>query len=325
MNIPTTCSKWIRSIGLPTSNMNHFLNVVKSNILPFIVAVILFGGCCTAWYLFHPASPYHKRYTFVVRYEAIGTLSPGNRVEVRGITKGQITKVELTDDAVFVTAEVLADTKIPKNSGFRLITAGLMGEREMCVLSGDATEYIVDGDTVMGIYDKGTSGISKDLFAALESLVSIKDQVLAFKDTVTVGSVGKRSGNVYKKGVKLLNATESLVDSWKDEANGIIDQCDAVLQKARDLLNESGTKAAEVVEETQALVERVNKLIEKLKVTRANLKEITSKLEQDDNTAGALMTAKGRLISELDGISADIDALVQEIKNGGLKLNVDIF
>lgn len=290
-----------------------------------MVGILLLGGCCAAWYLFHPASPYHERYTFVVRYEAIGTLSPGNRVEVRGISKGQITKVELTDDAVYVTAEVLADAKIPRNSEFRLITAGLMGEREMCVLSGDSPDLISDGDTVSGIYDKGTSGISRDLFAALDNLVEIKDSLVAFKDSIAEGSLGKRIDRVFKKGKKLVNTTESTVDSWKQEAEGIIDRCDKTLQNAKGLLEDANAKGDNAVQIAHTLVEHIDQLLAKLKDTKNELSALASKLEQDDNTAGAIVSGKGRIISELDAISADMDALIKDIKKGGLKLNVDIF
>ncbi len=76
--------------------MNNFRRKFRSNFFPVVIFSTIVISCGMALYLFHPASPYHARYSFVVRYERIGTLSPGNRVEVRGITKGKIEKVELT-------------------------------------------------------------------------------------------------------------------------------------------------------------------------------------------------------------------------------------
>ena len=105
--------------------MNSLLFKIKKNLLASFVFLVI--SCGVAAYLFHPASPHFKRYTFVVRYETIGTLSPGNLVRVRGIAKGEIVDVKLTEEAVYVTAKVLADTKIPVNSEFRLVTAGQFG------------------------------------------------------------------------------------------------------------------------------------------------------------------------------------------------------
>ncbi|MCQ2054400.1 MAG: MlaD family protein [Fibrobacter sp.] len=298
---------------------------IKSNIVPFIVAVTLFGSCCVAWYLKHPASPYHKRYTFVVSYDAIGTLSPGNRVEVRGITKGKIKKVELTEDAVYVTAEVLADTKIPRNSEFRLITAGLMGEREMCVLSGDATEYIADGDTVKGLFENGTSGISKDLFEAMESLNEVKNQIMSLKDSLTVGSMGALIESSIKKGEHIKKTMGLVTTSWATDAGTILDNCDRAVENAKGLLESTRAKADNTSQNVEEVVSKADELLGKVRDTKAELKKVAEAFDRDDNTAGAIISGKGRLIGEIDRISRDVDALSKDIKKTGLKLNVDIF
>ena len=154
---------------------------IQNNLFPFIVFMILVAGCCFAWYFFHPSSPYHARYRFVVSYQTIGTLSPGNRVIVRGIERGKILAVELTDDAVFVTVEVLAEAKISRHSQFRLINAGLMGEREMCVLTAEDQDWIADGDTVYGSFDDGLSGLGDVLSKAIADLDEMKGTLTARK------------------------------------------------------------------------------------------------------------------------------------------------
>ena len=305
--------------------MNQILEKIKSNTFPFIVAVTLLFGCSAAWYLLHPASPYHDRYVFVVRYESIGTLSPGNRVGVQGITKGQILKVELTDDAVFVTAEVLATTKIPRNSEFRLITSGLMGEREMNVISGDAQEFVADGDTVNGIFDNGTSDISKDLFAALRHLEDIKIQLTSLKDTLTEGSAGKRIDRIVKKGGKIMNATRAMADNSEEEIRASLENGRAALDKARAMLDSIPEQADRPIKKAEKVVERVDSLVASLDKLKNELDKVSSKLEQRDNTVGLIVSGKGRINGEIDALMKDTDALIADIKKSGLRLNLDIF
>lgn len=305
--------------------MNQILEKIKSNTFPFIVAVTLLFGCSAAWYLLHPASPYHDRYVFVVRYESIGTLSPGNRVGVQGITRGQILKVELTDDAVFVTAEVLATTKIPKNSEFRLITSGLMGEREMNVISGDAQEFVADGDTVNGIFDNGTSDISKDLFAALRHLEDIKIQLTSLKDTLTEGSAGKRIDRIVKKGGKIMDATRAMADNSEEEIRASLENGRAALDKARAMLDSIPEQADRPIKKAEKVVERVDSLVASLDKLKNELDKVSSKLEQRDNTVGLIVSGKGRINGEIDALMKDTDALIADIKKSGLRLNLDIF
>lgn len=305
--------------------MNRFIRTVKNNIIPSIVALVFLVACGVAFYLYHPASPYHERYTFVVRYEAIGTLSPGNRVEVRGISKGQITKVELTEDAVYVTAEVLADTKIARNSEFRLINSGLMGEREMCILTGESADYISAGDTVMGHYDEGTSGVSKNLGEALESLDEITAMLKAAKDSIVDGSIGKRFNRVVRKGENLIGTTKSMVGEWKSETMSILDKLDGNLNSAKELLTKVQERGGKTVDDVDALLKRVDGLLDQVKAIKADLDGVAAKLDQDDNTVGLMLTKNGELSKKMEKITADVDALVADLKKNGIKLNIDIF
>lgn len=276
-------------------------------------------------YYFHPSSPYHERYSFVVSYDAIGTLSPGNRVQVRGITKGEITKVELTDDAVFVTARVLADAKIPVNSEYRLINAGLMGEREMCVLTGDAREYISDGDTVIGHYDEGMSGVFNNLEIALESWSDIKTALLALKDSVTIGSIGAKSKRVAKKGEKLLNTSMSAVAEWKEGAISVLDNCDSLITNTKAALLPVQDKADNLEGDVRGMVDRIDTLLNHVRQSKMEFDAVITKLDGSDNSAALILSENGIFAQTLEKFSKDIDALMNDLKKEGVKINVDIF
>lgn len=305
--------------------MNNFRRKFRSNFFPVIVFSAIVLGCGMALYLFHPASPHHDRYSFVVRYESIGTLSPGNRVEVRGITKGEIEKVELTEDAVFVTARVLSDAKIPKNSEFRLKTAGLMGERELSVLTGDGQDFIADGDTVNGHYEEGANAVGRNLAIILSELDSITTQLGALKDSVTKGKAGKRVDRVLKKGDNLIQVSKGSVQEWVNSATDLLSKAEGTLDQAKSALGDVPDKADGTVQKVESLVARVDSLLSKVHGAKEDLEDIEAKLEQDNNTVGLILSKKGDIHKELDLIGADIDALTKDIKKQGLKLNADIF
>ena len=322
MNITTICWKWIRKHGLP---MNSFYRKVRTNIFPVVVFSAIVVGCGMALYLFHPASPHHDRYSFVVRFESVGTLSPGNRVEVRGITKGEIEKVELTDDAVYVTARVLADVKIPKNSEYRLKTAGLMGERELSVLTGDAGELVADGDTVYGYYEEGANAVGKSLAIILTDLDSVVTILKNVKDTLTFGTTGKKANRVLSKGSELLDHSAERAHEWVAEVDGILSRAENSLDKAKKALEAVPGQADAAVQKMENLTATLDSLVGKVKSMKTELDEIGSRLDKDDNTAGLILSKKGEIMKELDQIGAHVDALVKDIRKNGLKLNVDIF
>ena len=305
--------------------MNRFKRLVKENFVPFVIFLIILTSCCGAWFFFHPSSPYHKRIRFVVSYDAIGTLSPGNRVEVRGISCGQILKIELTDDAVYVTAEVLASTKIPKNSEFRLINSGLMGEREMCVLTGDSKELVQDGDTLLGKFDAGMSGMGKKLAGIMGDLKEIKDTVRSVVDSIAKGKSGIQLQRVSRKVGQVVHVTKVNVRSWKTDVDALLGECDRSLGNAQQALEAIANHGASKIQDIQKLLDRTQLLLKKVNELKGQSEGIVKNLTSGESSAALILAPDSDFNQGLDRLLLDVDSLLQDIKKNGLDINVDIF
>ena len=282
-------------------------------------------SCGLAAYYFHPASPYHKRYTFVVKYETIGTLSPGNFVRVRGIVKGEIMDVKLTEDAVYVTARVLADTKIPVNSEFRLVTAGLMGEREMSIITGNSSKLVAEGDTVSGLYDEGTSGISKNLAIVFKDIGEIRLTSAVFFDTITNGDLGQRIDRVANKAGKLIRLTGADIQKWKSLVGKLLDDCRETAGKIERSLQEISDRGGESAAKADELMGRVHGVMDRVKALKDSSDAIIAKFDESEGSVKMFKEESSRLNENFDTLKGDFDALLDGVKKSGLKLNVDIF
>ena len=305
--------------------MNSLLKKIKQNLLALFVFLVIVVSCGLAAYFFHPASPYHKRYTFVVRYETIGTLSPGNLVRVRGIAKGEILDVKLTEDAVYVTARVLADTKIPVNSEFRLVTAGLMGEREMSVITGNSSRMVAEGDTVSGLYDEGTSGISKNLAIVFKDLEEIKLISVAFIDTMTNGEIGQQVGRVTKKAGKILRVTKADILKWKSLVNGLLDDCHEIAGKLESSLQEVSDRGGEAATKANELLDRVHGVMDRANALKEKSVALIQSIDEREGSVKMFTDESYRFNENIELLKKDFDALFAGVKSSGLKLNVDIF
>ena len=305
--------------------MNSLLIKIKQNILAIFVFLVIVVSCGLAAYFYHPASPYHKRYTFVVKYETIGTLSPGNFVRVRGIVKGEIVDVKLAEDAVYVTARVLADTKIPVNSEFRLVTAGLMGEREMSVITGNSSKLVAEGDTVSGLYDEGTAGISKNLAIVFKDLEEIKLISVAFVDTMTNGEIGQRVGHVTKKAGKFVRMTKADVLKWKSLVNGLLDDCHEIAGKLERSLQEISDRGGEAATKANELLDRVHGVMDHANALKEKSVALIQSIDERDGSVVILKNHSSEINEEVDLLKKNFDAMIDGVKKSGLKLNVDIF
>ena len=305
--------------------MNSLLFKIKKNFIASLIFIIIVVACGLAVYFYHPSSPYHKRYTFVVKYETIGTLSPGNLVRVRGIAMGEIVDVKLTEEAVYVSARVLAEAKIPVNSEFRLVTAGLMGEREMSVITGNSSKMIADGDTVNGLYDEGTSGISRNLTVVFKDIGEIKKMVTDLSDSLTVGETGKRMDRVAKKAKKLVRVTNADVRKWKSLVDDLLNDYHALGEKLERTLQELSDRGGESAAKADELVARVRALLKRVEASKDAALVVVANFDESEGSVGVFRDKASQLNKDFDSLKKDFEEMLDGVKKEGLKLNVDIF
>ncbi len=305
--------------------MNSLLFKIKKNFVASLFFIVIVVSCGLAAYFYHPSSPYHKRYTFVVKYETIGTLSPGNLVRVRGIAMGEIVDVKLTDEAVYVKARVLAEAKIPVNSEFRLVTAGLMGEREMSILTGNSTKMVAEGDTVNGLYDEGTSGITKNLAEVFKDLDDVQQMINAFVDSLTVGETGKRMDRVAKKTKRLIRVTKSDVRQWVSYVDELMDGYHEVAEKMENSLKELSDRGGESAVKANELIDRVRALMDRVNASKEAAVALVSKFDESEGSVKFFLDESSKMNKDFEVLKKDVDAMLRGVKKDGLKLNVDIF
>lgn len=298
--------------------MNKWKMLIKRNWLASIVALAVIVTCLLLLYYKHPASPYFKYDTYVLRYEQIGTLSVGNCVRINGLPYGRISKVELTEDAVFVSIEVKQGAKIQRNSSFRLINSGLMGEREMAILLGNSEEFLVSGDTLNGNYDEGTSGISRKLAVILDDLDESLDKVEASIDSLVGGSNKKRMERVLHKGKQLIGDAEGFIDSNLGEAKQRVDALNESLENAKRFLSSIVERGDKAIENANTLLSRADEVLGKAKQLQQDLENIAKKADN-------VMESYEDVHKIMDELSKDVDDFAKDLKKNGLKINVDIF
>jgi phospholipid/cholesterol/gamma-HCH transport system substrate-binding protein len=238
---------------------------------------------------------------------------------------GEIVDVKLTDEAVYVSARVLAEAKIPVNSEFRLVTAGLMGEREMSVITGDSDKLVADGDTVSGLYDEGTSGISKNLTAVFKGIGEIKQMIVALADSLTVGETGKRIDRVGKKAKKIVRVTKADIRQWKSLVNELLDGYHEAGEKIERSLQELSDRGGESAAKANELVGRVRALLDRVDVSKAAVLAVVEKFDESEGSVKMFRDESSKLNKDFDILQKDFNDMLDGVKKEGLKLNVDIF
>jgi len=90
-------------------------------------------------------------YTVTAHFDNIGKLSPGNAVKIAGVTIGRVSKISIdpTSFEAVVSLEISkTQTKIPKDSGAKILTAGLLGEQYIGLEPGGDENSLKEGDDI---------------------------------------------------------------------------------------------------------------------------------------------------------------------------------
>ncbi|MAL92859.1 MAG: outer membrane lipid asymmetry maintenance protein MlaD [Pseudomonas sp.] len=102
-------------------------------------------------------------YKLYAYFDNIAGLTVRSKVTMAGVTIGKVTAIDLDRDSYTgrVTLEIQEDVNIlPADSTASILTAGLLGEKYICISVGGEEEVLKDGDTIQ---DTQSSLVLEDL------------------------------------------------------------------------------------------------------------------------------------------------------------------
>jgi phospholipid/cholesterol/gamma-HCH transport system substrate-binding protein len=93
---------------------------------------------------------FQKTYTVTARFDNIGGLKPQTAIKSAGVVVGRVESIAF-DDKNFqasVTLALQSRYSFPKDSSFKILTSGLLGEQYIGIEAGAAEKHLQPGDVV---------------------------------------------------------------------------------------------------------------------------------------------------------------------------------
>jgi len=305
--------------------MNKLFRMANGNKRAATVIIMSIALIVGLWYFLHPSSPYHKKVNYVLRFTEIGTLSPGNRVQVNGLSKGKITAVKITDDYIFVTIQILSSVHIPNNSLFRLVTAGFLGEKEVAISLGTSPKFFAPEDTIQGIYDAGMTGINKNITECLAIVKELSEKNQKISDSLLKGETGKFLDHIQSNGVRLAVTAKAKSAEWSSETMNLLDNLNGVADKLSTIIQGSTDNLDTTLSEANSFLSQVESLKSSILVMKTRMAEISQKMDDKDNTVSLILAEQSALFEKIEKLTQDVEKLTAKIKKSGIRFNVDVF
>ncbi|MDR3000966.1 MAG: MlaD family protein [Fibromonadaceae bacterium] len=289
--------------------------------------IVFFGVLClfSLWFFLHPKSPWHERHYYKVAFSEVGNLKKGNSVNVNGLPKGYVKRIELTDSCVWTEVAVLANVKIPKDSRMHVANAGLMGERVIEISLGNSTSYYEDGAQIMGFFDMGSTTIGYLIVDIVEEAEAIIDILSNTMDTLFSEEKIESYKRLEKKAKLLGNRATYFVNTAEKSLVASFDSLVLAKDKIVEIVDDIKPDLDGAVKHANELEKNYAELEKTLGDFQKSIVSIAKRIESDTTTIALVFDDGGDLKLRMSSISGSAEKLLEKIKRRGLDLNVDLF
>ncbi len=233
-------------------------------------------------------------YRFNVVFPEVAGLGVGDRVTVAGIASGEILDLQLVEGKVVADVSLDRGIHVPVDSRISVSTYGLIGAKVIAIRPGESSEFIQEGDTVFGYYDKGLGDVVAEMGEALteiRSVLSAADRALS--DTESRRKVGETLENASVASSELRDA----VGDFRETAASLKDFVDQNREGATatvDSLSVASARFAQLTMELQNISTSLDSLVTRVEQGQGSLGKVIS-----DDTAHDEFVAAVREVRDL--------------------------
>ncbi len=279
---------------------------IRVGAVVLLACVVLVVG--TMW--FQRFAVAEKRYSFFVRFTDVGGLIVGDPVFVNGVERGKVNKVDLLAKMVVVEMAVKQGVDIPGDSQVSLASVGFMGERQVTIVRGSASQTVAPGDTINGALMMGMSDVMAKTGDVIDEVETVLKNLREMTEAIN-------ADGQLKNGVADFAATSKSVRAMTEQNQVRIsrtldnlDHSTAQLTKLLDThyadIDSSLTAFGQAGKEVQNTVAHLTEISD-------NLKQISTNLKDGKGSAGRLLTDK-TLVLRMESATASLDTLLKDMK-----------
>ncbi len=267
---------------------------------------------------------------YTVLFPNIGTLQMGDPVTVEGVKKGSVGGIRLQGDSVAVTIRL--DKSIPLTDSSHIVVRniGLLGERMIGIdLSSKGSRYkpTSKGSTPQHIHGSFDPGIGEamgmvgtvlgDVQVLVGEMAEIVDQTVG--DTAFVGVFQDILGRLDRVTV----LAESMLQDNKGDIENAIDNLHTVSVELQDVVEKNREGIDAIVQNGSDLTTEALAITDGLDSVLVSMRTMLTSIENGEGSLGMLIEDE-TFYRDLKKSIANVDTLVNEVKQDGLKLRVKL-
>lgn len=301
--------------------MNNTTRYFVVGLVIIVAILILIFGI----YFLNDKDPRDRFVAYNIIFPKVGTLNHGDPVKVNGVKLGRVDKIELDGHRVKVVVGVKDLVKIPKNSVFKVLNIGIMGERQVGITLGDSKEYYKEGAYVDGVFDAGIAevmGVAGEIMDSARVLITVVHQVI--DSTIAQEEFKDSFRRIINKAENLEGRLDVLLKDSDPKIASTLNNLNTASIKINRLIDDNEQPIANLMGDAKNITDKGLQLMITADSLVNHLSYLTTKLQSQDNTLGMLIN-DDQLYKDLSSTVGSADSLLKIIIDDGLDVNIDFF
>jgi phospholipid/cholesterol/gamma-HCH transport system substrate-binding protein len=241
---------------------------------------------------------------FAIFHDASG-LSQRSRVQVAGITVGEVLGIELQKGLAKITLRIRRDVQLRQDAGITKRSESLLGDYLLDIYPGSENAPLMeDGGEIKKVID--TQGMEAVFNSLGKITADIQAVTKSLRESLT-GEGGEGSmGKIVQNLVKVSETVEKMISESTAKLDLILDNVEAATGDVRMITSSQEQRVA-------LIVENVAKVTSDARDVTASIKQIIGSQEGDlKGTVASLRETIGRLDKSL----SNIEEVTEKVKSG---------
>lgn len=244
-------------------------------------------------------------------YDDVQNLIAGNPIKINGLRVGKVgeLKLDLQAQKVRVKLEFHEDLEIPNNSEAMIVSADLLGSKEILIRRNDsiqATGFFQNGDTIRGTLEQGILDVAEDLVETRGTQILIEVGRLAAELNGILEVLGKALNDPRGR-----NAVTVMLQDLQASASNI-KSLTSRIDSVAGTFNQVAVNANSFVGNLQAKNDDIQGIISNLRTTTDSLQGASSEIKQLMTDASSAMGSVENLVTKLDTTSGTLGLLLND-------------
>lgn len=270
-----------------------------------------------------------KMVSYTVLFSNVGTLQIGDPVMANGVTKGRVAAMYLRNDRVATVVDLEKDITITDSCRVVVQNIGLMGERGVGIQL--AREGILfkpsrkkDTTFVLGYFDTGIAeamGMMGTVLSEVEELIANISSIM--NNTVGDTTFFKLFHSLVNRLDTLTGVAEKLVVKNGPLVDNSVQNLNNASSQLKELIDKNGGHLGAILANSDALTSYSLTLAEKVDSLTTSIHGVIHEIENGQGALGMMIKDQG-FSQNLRQTVADVDSLVNNVRNDALKLRIKL-